>query len=100
MKEFSRWLERHSYSLETVLYQCQGSQQHRALLVQPKAGSKGDVAVLWVMFGGNAMLAADWFFFIERLVLLQGTRSPVAFLLVDYPGYGFNPGSPTPSAAV
>lgn len=96
IKDFSQWLVRQSHSLETLQYTCSDSKHHRAFLVRPKADSK----VLWVMFGGNAMLAADWFFFVERLVRLQVSEPFASFLLVDYPGYGYNPGAPSPSAAL
>lgn len=44
---------------------------------------------LWLAFGGNAMTALDW--------LDWATRHPdpdAAFLLIDYPGYGFSAGTP------
>ena len=44
---------------------------------------------LWVMIGGNASLALGWFELIN-----QYSDQSSAFLLVDYPGYGFNEGSP------
>ena len=47
---------------------------------------------LWLLFGGNAMLALDW------LDLLRGYPDRSAgFLLVDYPGYGLCQGSPNPA---
>lgn len=47
---------------------------------------------LWIMFGGNAMLALDW------LDFLRGFPDVSAgFLLVDYPGYGISAGSPNPA---
>ncbi|HPB31900.1 MAG TPA: alpha/beta hydrolase [Candidatus Sumerlaeota bacterium] len=46
---------------------------------------------LWVLFGGNASLALDWFSWLEGL---QGlTRQ--GMLLVEYPGYGHSEGKPT-----
>jgi pimeloyl-ACP methyl ester carboxylesterase len=47
---------------------------------------------LWLLFGGNAMLALDW------LDLLRGFPDRSAcFLLLDYPGYGLCQGSPNPA---
>jgi uncharacterized protein len=38
---------------------------------------------LWIMFGGNAMLALDWLDFLRKF-----PDALAGFLLVDYPGYG------------
>jgi len=47
---------------------------------------------LWILFGGNAMLALDW------LDLLgEFPDRSTGFLLVDYPGYGLCSGRPTPA---
>lgn len=48
-----------------------------------------------MLFGGNGMVAADWFTFLWDLLvrLPPETRKP-AFLLIDYPGYGNNEGFP------
>ena len=50
-------------------------------------------ACLWVMFGGNAALALGW---LE--LAIQYDDPNVGFLLVDYPGYGENAGSPSKKA--
>lgn len=47
---------------------------------------------LWIMFGGNAMLALDWLDFLREF-----PDASTGFLLVDYPGYGSCEGSPTPA---
>lgn len=58
-------------------------------------------STLWVIFGGNAMLSADWLPFCESmLAMARPSNSQPAFLLIDYPGYGFNGGSPSPAAAL
>ncbi|CAE7341424.1 unnamed protein product [Symbiodinium pilosum] len=56
---------------------------------------------LWLVFGGNAMVSADWLPFCEAALCMkdEGAASP-CFLLVDYPGYGFNGGEPSPTAAL
>lgn len=69
----------------------QGRQQ--ALYVPPRETSATLPAPLWVMFHGNAALALDWY------EIVQKSRNPRAgFLLIDYPGYGFCEGKPSPEA--
>jgi uncharacterized protein len=46
---------------------------------------------LWIMFSGNGSVALDWF------ALPWSCKDPqTAFLLVDYPSYGFCEGKPNP----
>lgn len=47
---------------------------------------------LWILFGGNAMLALDWLD-----LLREFPDRSTGFLLVDYPGYGLCSGRPTPA---
>jgi pimeloyl-ACP methyl ester carboxylesterase len=76
---------------------CSADTVQAAFLLEPE---KQDVTELWVAFGGNAMLALDWLPFCENLLqrLDKGRRPDcgIAFLLIDYPGYGVNPGATTP----
>jgi len=52
---------------------------------------------LWLLFGGNAQLAMDWFPMVERYADTLTEYSVVSsFLLIDYPGYGECQGSPSP----
>lgn len=51
--------------------------------------SEEEARVLWVVFGGNAMLALDWLPFIREYISHSGTERN-SFLLIDYPGYGLN----------
>ncbi len=51
------------------------------------ARDRSEGAPIWVMFSGNASTALDWL----HLVRAEALRSQ-AFLLVDYPGYGFSEG--------
>ena len=47
---------------------------------------------MWVVFGGNASLALEWYH------LIAEAKDPSAgFLLIDYPGYGTCGGKPSPS---
>lgn len=53
--------------------------------------TQGPAARVWMMFGGNAMTALDW------LPWIEGHPDTAAgFLLIDYPGYGWSEGAPSP----
>lgn len=55
-----------------------------AFYVPPKEGPKPKrPRYLWVLFGGNATLALDWYDFVQHY-----PEPHSGFLLVDYPGYG------------
>jgi len=99
VKQFRGVLAQRSYQLEKVEYSLGGQNgssklDQRAFLLQPKDPPVSD---LWLVFGGNAMVGADWFDFI--LVVLSmipgGSTDRPAFLLMDYPGYGANAGTPS-----
>lgn len=47
---------------------------------------------LWVVLSGNAAMAGEWESFVARY-----PDPDTIFLLVDYPGYGFSQGRPTPA---
>ncbi len=46
---------------------------------------------LWLVCGGNGTLAGDW-----TMWMRHDAPQEDAYLLIDYPGYGANQGSPTP----
>lgn len=46
---------------------------------------------LWLVCGGNGTLAGDW-----TMWMRHDAPPEDAYLLIDYPGYGANQGSPTP----
>ncbi|PCI29880.1 MAG: hypothetical protein COB67_02930 [SAR324 cluster bacterium] len=71
-------------------YQTGEGQQH-AYYIPPQSGARQLPAQLWILFGGNAMLALDWSDFIRNY---PGTN--IGFLLIDYPGYGKNQGTAWP----
>ena len=60
-----------------------------------KTANKGRV---WLLTGGNAQLALDWLWFVERVLQEYPASHADAFVLVDYPGYGFqtSPDCPKP----
>jgi pimeloyl-ACP methyl ester carboxylesterase len=74
--------------------------EHTAYYVPPREGplqpdGRPRPNRLWVVFGGNGMVALDW------LEFTAAYPDPhAAFLLVDYPGYGINPGRPKRSTIV
>lgn len=56
------------------------------------AKAKGE-GLIWLVFGGNGMVALDWQDYFTAPSLRQDT-----FVLFDYPGYGQSEGRPTPSS--
>lgn len=63
-----------------------------ALLMRPKASKTSRV---YLVFGGNAMVATDW---LDILSQSFGVAPNIAFMLVDYPGYGYSEGAPSQSS--
>lgn len=69
--------------------------EQTVFLMHPKTEAKQ----LWVVCGGNAMLATDWLSFLDFVLRSSdGPAAGIAFLLMDYPGYGWNEGRPSPVA--
>eukprot|EP00435_Cladocopium_sp_Y103_P022500 s57_g5.t1 len=97
VSQTSKQLQRRGYKIEEFAYSVRNEEQ-KALLVKPE---QAKAAPLWVVFGGNAMVSADWLPFCESILSLKdsGVAEP-SFLLVDYPGYGDNGGEPSPSSAL
>ncbi|CAE7818561.1 unnamed protein product [Symbiodinium sp. CCMP2592] len=94
--EMSLRLQLQGYKIKELDYVAQKRQQ-KALFVRPEemAGCP-----LWLVFGGNAMVSADWLPFCEAAVSMKATSAMPCFLLIDYPGFGFNSGEPSPAAAL
>lgn len=88
------------YELERLDYATgfEGAEAQSGLLLWPRTGT----SELWVLFGGNAMVAADWLPLCDRLLSAstQTGGSQPAFLLFDYPGYGWNSGDPGPEVVL
>jgi pimeloyl-ACP methyl ester carboxylesterase len=73
----------------TVLsYETSKGRQTAFLFGAPPTGTL--LSRLWVVFGGNAMVALDWLEILKDCQLDAG-----GFLLVDYPGYGICGGNPS-----
>ncbi len=53
----------------------------------------GAPRAVWIIFAGNASRALDLRLFAEEL-----PADDTGFYFIDYPGYGLNPGSPSPSS--
>eukprot|EP00439_Symbiodinium_sp_Y106_P055231 s5143_g7.t1 len=94
--EMSLRLQLQGYKIKELDYVVRKRQQ-KALFVRPEemAGCP-----LWLVFGGNAMVSADWLPFCEAAVSMKATSAMPCFLLIDYPGFGFNSGEPSPAAAL
>ena len=95
--DMSSRLRQQGYRIKEVEYLVQKRPQ-KALLVRPEEMTN---CPLWLVFGGNAMVSADWLPFCEAALSMKDKRATApCFLLVDYPGFGFNSGKPSPSAAL
>lgn len=103
VSKFGEACARLSYILEEVSYELPGSRfsqpplSQRAFLLRPGCPPFGD---LWLLHGGNAMVSTDWFSFCWELVASPVGSERPALLLLDYPGYGANDGSPSPSSVL
>ncbi|OLP98991.1 Thermostable beta-glucosidase B [Symbiodinium microadriaticum] len=95
--EMSLRLQLYGYKIKELDYVVQKRQQ-KALFVRPEEMTD---CPLWLVFGGNAMVSADWLPFCEAAVSMkEDTSAMPCFLLIDYPGFGFNSGEPSPPAAL
>lgn len=112
-KEVANWRKRFesfSYQLDEIEYTVPSSSwiylkfggrvdamKQRAFLIHPTQAPAG----LWMVHGGNAMVATDWFEFCAACIsVLPPQAGKPAFLLIDYPGYGANPGTPSPASVL
>lgn len=81
-------------SMEAISYQVPeiSKTEHRAWYIPPKEDTGTERGALWIVSGGNAMLALDWIDFIGKYVQHSEKRGneDISFLLIDYPGYGLN----------
>lgn len=96
--EVKKRMKQMGYEINTLIYSTDQSKQ-QSFLVYPSEilGSLSSVSLIALM-GGNGMTAFDWLDWIVdiRPHLMQYPK--VAFVLVDYPGYGFNDGDPSPNS--
>lgn len=91
--EFTGALKAKNFVMSKVKYaQTEGgAKSENAFLISPKEPTR-----LWILYGGNAMLALDYSSFLVD-VISSTDQSKNAFLLMDFPGYGNSSGSITPS---
>jgi pimeloyl-ACP methyl ester carboxylesterase len=75
--------------VDTITYQT--GQGHQQAYWVPARADAGHFNHVWVIFGGNGACAHDWHQFVSDF-----PDEHTAFLLIDYPGYGANEGSPNP----
>ena len=69
----------------------QGTQM--AFYVPPRVNPEAPPPTLWLLFGGNAALALDWYDFAQKYPNPQA-----GMLLVEYPGYGHSQGKASPAS--
>lgn len=75
-------------------YPC-GDRKHTVFLWRPSNASDESKVPerIWWLFGGNGALALDW------MPSIMNLEDPdTLFVLVDYPGYGYNKGKPSPKS--
>jgi hypothetical protein len=75
-------------AVELVSYRADGGTQQAYFIPARHPSPDGPI---WFVFGGNAACAIGWGPFANAC-----PDDRAAFLLCDYPGYGANPGSPSP----
>lgn len=73
---------------EVLAYETSAGKQ-QSYLFQPDSRRKPER--LWLVCAGNGSVATDWTVFLNN-----GAPREDAYLLIDYPGYGANAGSPSP----
>lgn len=77
-------------AVEVLAYQSGGAAQQAYYIPPRQSGARGRV---WLVFGGNGSSAVGWGPFVDGV-----PDDAAAFLLIDYPGYGANGGSPSPAS--
>ena len=82
------YYDQQSTAVEALSHQTSSGDQTAYLM---RSLEDGHVSTVWIVFGGNAMLALDWCEILESF-----DEGGVVFLLVDYPGYGDSEGHSTP----
>jgi hypothetical protein len=92
-QHYSEFDLRQARTVATEIHYDAPGGQHTAFYIPPRAASATDPTTpsrLWIVCGGNGSTALNW------LELVADYPDPTAaFLLIDYPGYGANPGRPT-----
>jgi hypothetical protein len=91
-------MKRRGYEINTLTYTVENLKQY-SFLVYPTEilGTPSSVSV-FVLMGGNGMTALDWIDWIVDIRPHLEEYPNVAFILVDYPGYGLNEGHPSPAS--
>lgn len=78
-------------SVETVPFESRATEQKFFLYPPERQGPPSEV---WWLFGGNGSVALNW----VDMVQASGIRGDQVFVLFDYPGYGWNEGTPSPES--
>jgi len=74
-------------------------------LVLPSGEGVIDLDRVWLVIGGNAMIATDWLEWVREFYLNLQTNpknknKKIGFLLLDFPGYGESKGKPSPKTSL
>ncbi|MBF0280547.1 MAG: alpha/beta hydrolase [SAR324 cluster bacterium] len=92
-RNYDKGYEFHNFeSVVELKYQtAEGNQV--SFYLPPKTALNGPPETLWILFGGNASLALDWYDFVQEY-----PDSQAGFLLIEYPGYGKCEGKASPES--
>jgi hypothetical protein len=92
-KDSEDYLQDRGFKLLRIQYFDGPADGRYSYLALPHSGSS---VALIILFGGNGMTALDWVDWITEVAPHMHGYPQVAFLLIDYPGYGMNSGEPSP----
>lgn len=89
--------EDQGFTFVKLTYLKEGSGRRYSYLAFPGSIKASNLNIsLYMLFGGNGMTAFDWSDWVIDITPHIEAYPNVAFLLIDYPGYGENTGDPSP----
>lgn len=97
--EFSELIRIKGFALHKLRYSIgsNGTQVSYLIVNRAAKNSSNDCHII-LLLGGNGMTAFDWGEWMGEIRLYLSSFPRIAFLLVDYPGYGANDGRPSPES--
>lgn len=97
--QFTEFIRIKGFALHKLRYSTGSNGTQVSYLIVNRAGeNSSNHCHLILLLGGNGMTAFDWGEWIGDIRLYLSSFPRIAFLLVDYPGYGANDGSPSPES--
>ena len=84
------------FILRKIEYTTNSHGPQSAFVMSRKDSSPKRSITLFILLGGNAMTALDWTDWVTDVALYISAEKTPVFLMIDYPGYGLNGGSPSP----